>query len=51
MAPDPMLNCLMGRQIVAYWQTSYPPFRRARFVELGNLLLNVGCYPDLRFPF
>lgn len=29
-------------QIVAYWQTVYPPFRRSRFVELANLLMNVS---------
>ncbi|EIM88148.1 alpha/beta-hydrolase [Stereum hirsutum FP-91666 SS1] len=30
----------MSDSIVAYWQTNYPPFRRSRFVELANLLMN-----------
>ncbi|KAA1466047.1 alpha/beta-hydrolase [Dentipellis sp. KUC8613] len=27
-------------EVVAFWQTTYPPFRRSRFMELGNLLMN-----------
>ncbi|KAI0313260.1 alpha/beta-hydrolase [Amylostereum chailletii] len=27
-------------EIVAYWQRTYPPFKRSRFMMLGNLLTN-----------
>lgn len=37
-------------QIIAYFETAYPPFNRHMLAQVGNVLMNVSprytCYPD-----
>ncbi|ETW84515.1 hypothetical protein HETIRDRAFT_312004 [Heterobasidion irregulare TC 32-1] len=42
VGPDMDMDLL--DDIIAYWTVTYPPFRRSRFIKLGNLLMNVRAW-------
>lgn len=33
------------RQLIAYYETAYPPFNRHRLAQIGNVLMNVSVRP------
>jgi hypothetical protein len=35
-----VLRCI--EQIISYYETAYPPFKRHRLAQIGNVLMNVG---------